>query len=761
MSESATLQSNKQSHVTKDDDYDVAYAKPRTPAVSSNADLPLFFTITEFPKVVTVKELLDRCRLYLSKADIEKIHSAFRLADAAHLGQFRKSGEAYITHPVSVASILADWHLDADTICAGLMHDVLEDTGTDKAEIAQKFGMPVAELVDGVSKLDKLKFSSTELAQAESFRKMLLAMSRDVRVILIKLADRLHNMRTLGVMRPEKRRRIATETLEIFVPIAHHLGLNALYRELKELAFMNQHPERYRVLKERVMRMRDQRRTALERILRETREALPKSGIIAQVQGRDRTIYGIYNRMRDNHESFSEVLDIYGFRVIVRTVEECYLTLCALHKLYKPVHHRFKDFIAIPKSNGYQSLHTTVIGPFGTPVEYQIRTEAMHRIAEKGILAHWLYEDGMDTDRLQTFVTEWLHSLLAIQSSSTDSVEFLENIKSDLFPTQLYAFTPKSKILSLPEGSVAIDFAYVVHTDVGNHACACRINGESKPLATPLKNGDMVEIVTAKDAHPKPEWLRSVRTGKARAEIREYLRTCDPQESIRLGLEAIKSVAAETNIVFEAIPENIWDKVLSEAKLATKDALFSEIGLGKLFAATLVSRLSALMAKGSTPKFVTVRGTEGVAVQLAGCCHPIPGDDIFGFLRRGHGITVHRNDCIHVQHGRQNDAPHWIELQWEQDADTKANFSVPIELVTNNEREALAHAASVLSKLGSSITALNIRDMKHERTKIVRMNISVRNRMHLAQILKALKEMTSVAEIARCLDGSKRLPYIL
>ena len=441
----------------RDEDYDVAYLDRAENALDDSADLPLFFSVAKPAKIVTSAELLDRCAIYLAQSDIDKVKDAFRCADEAHLGQFRKSGEPYITHPLAVASILAQWHMDADTICAGLLHDVLEDTGMGKFEMVQRFGVQIADLVDGVSKLTKISFSSNEIAQAESFRKMLLAMSRDVRVILVKLADRLHNMRTLGVMRPEKRRRIATETLEIYVPIAHRLGLNGLFRELQELAFINQYPRRYEILRINVLRTRDKRRAVLERILKETREALPKSNIRARIQGRDKTIYGIYNRMRDSHASFSDVLDVYGFRIIVRTVEECYLTLGALHKLYKPVNRRFKDFIAIPKANGYQSLHTTVIGPSGTPVEYQIRTEKMHRIAEKGILAHWLYGDGMDTSEIQNLVSNWLQSLMEIQRTTSDPSEFIENIKIDLFPDRIYVFTPKSRILSLPQGATPID----------------------------------------------------------------------------------------------------------------------------------------------------------------------------------------------------------------------------------------------------------------------------------------------------------------
>ena len=669
-------------NVRHEGDYDEAYLDRRADEiVSDDADLPLYTPVGKATAIATSAQLLARCRQYLSESDVSRIQAAFRYADDAHLGQFRKSGEPYITHPLAVATILAEWHLDAATICAGLMHDVLEDTGVAKIEMAEQFGIEVTEIVDGVSKLDKLRFSSNEIAQAESFRKMLLAMSRDVRVILVKLADRLHNLRTLGVMRPEKRRRIATETLEIYVPIAHRLGLNTVFRELQELSFFNQHPLRYEVLRKNLIASRGKRRAVLERILRETREALPKHHIVAQVQGRDKTIYGIYNRMRDTHASFSDVLDIYGFRVIVRTREECYLALCALHELYKPVHRRFKDFIAIPKANGYQSLHTTVIGPSGTPIEYQIRTEQMHRIDEMGILSHWLYNDGFDTSELQKMVAAWLQSLLEIQRTSADSSEFIENIKIDLFPDRVYVFTPKSKIISLPRGSCPVDFAYQIHTDIGNKTSGCRINGEEKPLTTELKNGDMVEILTADKAQPDPNWLNYVRSGRARAEIRQYLRTRDFKDSVALGETFLRKAAAEAGINFEMIPEEAWKTVVTENETKNRTALFADVGQGKLFAAAVVTRLVNFMrAREKTAQStaaVSIRGTEGMAVQLATCCHPIPGDTIWGFMRKGHGLSVHRADCEHTVRGRKVDSERWMAADWKEDIASDARFPVP------------------------------------------------------------------------------------
>ena len=746
-------------NVRHEGDYDEAYLDRRADEiVSDDADLPLYTPVGKATAIATSAQLLARCRQYLSESDVSRIQAAFRYADDAHLGQFRKSGEPYITHPLAVATILAEWHLDAATICAGLMHDVLEDTGVAKIEMAEQFGIEVTEIVDGVSKLDKLRFSSNEIAQAESFRKMLLAMSRDVRVILVKLADRLHNLRTLGVMRPEKRRRIATETLEIYVPIAHRLGLNTVFRELQELSFFNQHPLRYEVLRKNLIASRGKRRAVLERILRETREVLPKHHIVAQVQGRDKTIYGIYNRMRDTHASFSDVLDIYGFRVIVRTREECYLALCALHELYKPVHRRFKDFIAIPKANGYQSLHTTVIGPSGTPIEYQIRTEQMHRIDEMGILSHWLYNDGLDTSELQKMVAAWLQSLLEIQRTSADSSEFIENIKIDLFPDRVYVFTPKSKIISLPRGSCPVDFAYQIHTDIGNKTSGCRINGEEKPLTTELKNGDMVEILTADKAQPDPNWLNYVRSGRARAEIRQYLRTRDFKDSVALGETFLRKAAAEAGINFEMIPEEAWKTVVTENETKNRTALFADVGQGKLFAAAVVTRLVNFMrAREKTAQStaaVSIRGTEGMAVQLATCCHPIPGDTIWGFMRKGHGLSVHRADCEHTVRGRKVDSERWMAADWKEDIASDARFPVPVELEVTDERAALAGVAAELAKAGSAIVGVNMNDNGKTDNKL-RLMIQVKDRVHLLHVLRMVRQLPTVTSAARCLDGDK------
>lgn len=726
------------------------------PVSLPDADLPLF-TPTQPPAIVSASHLVDRCRQYMSAADVEKIREAYRYADAAHLGQFRKSGEPYITHPIAVASILASWKMDSVTIQAGLMHDVLEDTGTSKQEMAEKFGVEVADVVDGVSKLDKLRFSSAEAAQAESFRKMLMAMSRDVRVILVKLADRLHNLRTLGVMRPEKRARIAKETLDIYVPLAHQLGLNNVFRELQELSFANRYPLRYEILYHNVLKLRNARRSILEKILAETRAQLPKFNIRARVIGRDKTIYGIYNKMRSHHQSFSDALDIYGFRVIVKTVEECYLTLCALHSLYKPVHRRFKDFIAIPKLNGYQSIHTTVIGPNGTPIEYQIRTEDMHRVAEYGILTQWLFKNDFDAEDMRSRTAAWLANLMEIQRNSADSSEFLENIKVDLFPNRLYAFTPQGKIISLPKGSTPVDFAYQVHTDVGNHAVGCKVNGEIRALSSRLSNGDMVEIQTDPDAYPSPAWLESVRSGKARAEIRQYLRNRLPEESIRLGHEALQKEADANRFSLEAVPEVVWKKLRKELEVPDDNSLYSSIGLGKDLPAAVLHRLVQMTHELDNEDTlhplpaITIRGNEGVAVELSKDCHPIPGDKIMGYSRTGHGLVIHRADCPHCRRGMKTDASRWMEVQWA-DEQNHANHAVPVDILVTDQNAALGAVASTIAEANSSIIGVVFYDKGEE--KYLRLTLQVRDRGHLMYVIKMIKKNSVVVQAKRVFEAA-------
>src|SRR5260221_512643 len=584
---------------------------------------------------------------YLKPKDVSRLEEAYRFSEAAHAGKTHQWGEPYISHPLAVAEILADWHLDGQTLMAALLHDVTEDTSVTKDEISDTFGKPVAELVDGVSKLDKIEFQSAEHVQAENFRKMLLAMARDVRVILIKLADRLHNMRTLGAVNPAKRRRVARETMEIYAPIANRLGLNALYHELQELSFTHLYPVRYRVLAKATKAARGNRREMISRTLDAVKRKLAEGGIRAEVFGREKHVYSTYRKMIEKHLSFSEVHDIFGGRVVVADVPACYLAMAALHALYKPIPGKFKDYIAIPKANGYQSIHTDLIGPYGVPVEVQIRTDQMHRLAESGVASHWLYKDETDKlSDLQKQTHRWLQSLLEIQHQSGDPQEFLEHVKVDLFPDEVYVFTPKGKILSLPRGATTVDFAYAVHTDIGNRCVAAKVNGELVALRQELRNGDRVEIITASHAKPNPGWLQYVRTGKARSNIRHFLKTMQYEESAGLGerlldqaLRALKGSIAE-------LDDASWERVVREGGARSKEELLADIGLGKRLPAVVARRLlKRTDSKEEAKASVTIRGTEGMAVQLATCCRPVPGEADVGSIQQGPGLVGHQCDC--------------------------------------------------------------------------------------------------------------------
>src|SRR5215470_11554327 len=531
---------------------------------------------------------------YLPPPDVALVERAFAFSEEAHQGQFRKSGEPYITHPLAVASILSQWRIDAQGLAAALLHDVMEDTSVTKTQIESSFGKPVADMVDGVSKLDQIEFQSREDQQAESFRKMLLAMAQDVRVILIKLADRLHNMRTLDAMAPTHRQRIARETLDIYAPIANRLGLNALYQELQELAFKHLYPTRHRVLAKAIKAARGNRREVMNRILQSLREGLKRAGITATVSGREKITYSVYKKMREKHYSFAQVFDIYGVRVLVKDTTACYAALGVLHSLYKPIPGKFKDYIAIPKANGYQSLHTTLFGPFGTPLEAQVRTHDMHRVAETGVAAHWLYkQDGqLDLAEAQEQTHRWLQSLLEIQSESRDSKEFLEHIKGDLFPEEIYVFTPKGKIMALPRGATAVDFAYAVHTDIGHHCTAARINYELLPLRTELKNGDQVEIITSPTARPNPSWLNFVATGKARSRIRHFLKSLQTRESAALGERMLGQALSSLKVPPEAITQERWEALGADYGAKSRLEILADIGQGK--------RLSFVVAQALT-----------------------------------------------------------------------------------------------------------------------------------------------------------------
>jgi GTP pyrophosphokinase len=709
--------------------------------------------------VASVSHLIDKLSDYLTPAELKKVKEAYRFSDEMHLGQVRKSGEPYISHPIAVAEICAEWKLDAQAIMAALLHDVIEDQDVKKEELIERFGAPVATLVDGLSKLEKIEFQSLVEAQAENFRKMLLAMASDVRVILIKLADRLHNMRTLGVMAPAKKRRIAGETMEVYVPIAHRLGLNNIYRELQDLAFSHLYPLRYRTLSKAVKAARGNRREVVKKILESVKNTLAVSGIQAEVYGREKTLFGIYKKMRSKHLSFSQVLDVYGFRVVVDTAPNCYVTLGTLHGLYKPMPGKFKDYIAIRKINGYQSLHTTLIGPYGTPVEFQIRTQEMHRTAESGVAAHWLYKTGdQNMSDLQQRTHAWLQSLLDIQQQTGDSAEFLEHVKVDLFPDSVYVFTPKSKIIALPRGATALDFAYSIHTGIGDHTVAVKINNETQPLRTELHNGDIVEIVTDPESRPSPTWLSYVRTGKARSAIRHHLRTINVNESAELGQELLAQALAARGIA-PTLPPSTIDRLLAESSAKSMDELYADIGIGKRMPALVARHIFGLiegeslaaplrnMAPAGDIDPVTIYGSEGVSVQLAPCCLPIPGDQITGQLRRDQGLVVHTCDCLPAKRLRVKEPDRWIAVQWGEELNRR--FDCRIRLLINNEKGILARVAAEIGESDGNITYVGMDEDDEHMMNQLRFTIQVKDRVHLAHMIRNLRRVAGVNRVER------------
>ncbi|WP_098496844.1 bifunctional (p)ppGpp synthetase/guanosine-3',5'-bis(diphosphate) 3'-pyrophosphohydrolase [Collimonas sp. PA-H2] len=714
------------------------------------------------PGVASITHLTTKLAEYLTPAELKKVKEAYRFSDEMHLGQMRKSGEPYISHPIAVAEICADWKLDAQAIMAALLHDVMEDQDVKKDELIERFGAPVATLVDGLSKLDKIEFQSQIEAQAENFRKMLLAMARDVRVILVKLADRLHNMRTLGVMIPEKKRRIARETMEVYIPIAHRLGLNNIYRELQELAFSHLYPLRHRTLAKAVKAARGNRREVVSKILESVSTTLAATGINAQIDGREKSLFGIYRKMHNKHLSFSQVLDVYGFRIVVDTFANCYLALGTLHALYKPMPGKFKDYIAIPKLNGYQSLHTTLIGPYGTPVEFQIRTQDMHRVAESGVAAHWLYKDeeGNLSD-LQQRTHAWLQSLLDIQKQTGDSAEFLEHVKVDLFPDSVYVFTPKSKIIALPRGATALDFAYTIHTDVGDQTIAAKINHEPAPLRTELHNGDIVEIITSTSSRPSPNWLSFVRTGKARSAIRHHLRTINLGESVELGKRLLSQALATLNLN-PALAPVVVDRLLNESSAKSLDEIYADIGVGKRMATLVARHIMGLLENEplQTPLLdmdgvsapakmdpVVIYGSEGISVQLSPCCQPIPGDHITGQLKRDQGLVVHAEDCNIAKRQRNKDPDRWIEVLWGEDLNRR--FDCRIKVLVHNDKGILARVAAEIGDSDANIIYVNMDDDKDQLMTQLVFTIQVEDRVHLARLMRNVRRIRGVTRILR------------
>ncbi len=699
-----------------------------------------------------IGDLCHELESYLGEEQVREVYRAYLFGADAHAGQQRRSGEPYISHPVAVARILAEQRLDLPSIISALLHDVIEDTAIAKGTLIEQFGEEVAELVDGVSKLTELEFESQAEAQAENFRKMLLAMVRDIRVILIKLADRLHNMRTLGAMPPHKRRRIARETLDIYAPIANRLGMNRVRLELEDLGLEALHPLRSRILREAVRRTRGHRREILGKIEKSLRRALMQEGLDGHVCGREKHLYGIYRKMQSKGLPFAEVFDVYAFRIIVDRVDTCYRVLGAVHNLFKPLPGRFKDYIAIPKGNGYQSLHTVLFGPHGVPIEVQIRTEDMDQVAEAGIAAHWKYKSGdQNGSSAQARAREWLRELLEIQKSAGNSLEFLENVKIDLFPDEVYVFTPNGEIRELPRGATAVDFAYSVHTDVGNTCVAAKINRRLVPLRTELMNGQTVEIITTKGQHPNPAWLNFVVTAKARTNIRHYLKQLQKQEAISLGRRLLDKELSAYQLSLESIPRDWVEALLHDCGLDSVDDLLADIGLAVRMAPLVARRLLPDNESreggtdGSERRTLAIKGTEGMVVSYARCCHPIPGDAVIGFITTGRGIVIHRDGCRNISEHRKR-VERWIEVDWE--STVAGEFPVEIRLEVANRRGVLATLAAAISDMDSNIENV-VMDERDGLTTSLIFTIMVHNRTHLAAIIRRVRSNRSVLRIAR------------
>ena len=720
-------------------------------------------------QVVSIEGLLSKLS-YLKPEEIAQIKKAFQFSDAAHLGQYRHSGEPYITHPVAVAELCATWRLDAPSIMAALMHDVIEDTGVTKADLVEKFGNKVAELVEGLTKLDKLEFQSHAEAQAESFRKMFMAMARDVRVILVKLADRTHNMRTLDAVPMEKRRRVAAETIEIYAPIAHRLGLNVIYRDLQDLSFRYSMPMRFRVIEGAVKRARGNRKEMVEKILQASRMAFAKANLEVDLRGREKTLFSIYNKMRSKHLSFSQVLDVYAFRVTVHSIDECYRALGILHSLYKPMPGKFKDYIAIPKLNGYQSLHTTLLGPSGVPVEFQIRTTDMHAVAEAGVAAHWAYKDGSpDMSEVQNRAHQWLQSLIDIQDSSGDSQEFLEHVKIDLFPDAVYVFTPTGQIRALPRGATALDFAYSIHSDLGNTCVAVKINGLQLPLRSELKNSDIVEVITSASSQPNPGWLAFVRTGKARASIRHSLKTKHYAESLQLGERLLANALRQQGVDAALLSPEIWEKLTHWTGDKTREEACVNIALGRRSPQELAIRLKILiddeggseqMRLGASDwvapnqeinhhqrQAILVDGREGNSIHFQGCCHPIPGDNIIGYLGKGEGLQVHTNDCPVALRMLSKDSDKWVEVEWGKELNRE--FELDLAIDTRQGKGVLARVASSVTAADSNIMNVSMEDRFKEDSVTIRFTIQVYDRLHLSKVMRSLRANPDVMRVTR------------
>lgn len=728
----------------------------------------------EIASAASFAALLDKLA-YLQDAEVQQVRTAYRFADAAHLGQTRKSGEPYITHPIAVTAQCAEWKLDTTALIAALLHDTMEDCGVNKANIADQFGVQVAELVDGLTKLEKLRFSSRQENQAESFRKMLLAMANDVRVILIKLADRIHNMRTMSDMKRPAQIRISTETIEIYAPIANRLGLNNTYRELEDLAFRYLYPWRHAVLEHALQRARKRRNYLMEEVLHSLENACAAAGLRARIGAREKGLYSIYRKMNFKRQSFAQINDIYAFRILVHANLDCYTALGILHQLYRPVPGRLKDFIAIPKDNGYQSLHTTLIGPAGVHIEFQIRTESMHQVAETGVAAHWIYKNQTDTppdvNAAPDQPANWLRNLLDIQKETLDSQEFFDHVRLNLFPEDVFVFTPKNHIMSLPRGATAVDFAYAIHSDVGDQAVACRINQHEVPLRTELRSGDIIEIITDANSRPSASWLAFVRTARARARIRNHIKNLSQTEAVHLGKRLLTQAYRIEGM--EQLPpqddehKTMWDKILDQAGSKSVQELFIELGQGKHIATLLAKQIAQWMTQEGLERRNTVLqsqahfgansihfgyilaldGSEKSSVKFSQCCHPIPGDGIVGYLGRGEGLVIHTSGCPIAKRLRSKDAERFTAVEWSENMTRP--FSVAVTVTLHNRVGAIARVTAAIAAIRADIAYIGTSDEMYQESLDLNLILQVNDRKHLAQVLRSIRRVPAAIRAQR------------
>ena len=705
------------------------------------------------PEANSIHALANTLRSYLEPEQVSLVKRAYFYAEQAHEGQRRRSGEPYVTHPLAVAGILADMHMDHQSLMAAMLHDVIEDTGISKTALGEQFGETVADLVDGVSKLTQIEFQSRAEAQAENFQKMALAMARDIRVILVKLADRLHNMRTLGVLKPEKRRRIAKETLDMYAPIAQRLGMHNIRIEFEDLGFSTLHPMRSRRIQAAIKSARGNRTEIVAQIKDSIEACLQDEGHDAVVIGREKHLYSIYQKMRGKRKSFSEIMDLYAFRIVVDSVDTCYRVLGCIHSLYKPVPGQFKDYIAIPKANGYQSLHTVLFGMHGVPIEIQIRTQEMEEMANYGIAAHWLYKtnEGQPLNGSHTRARQWVQGLLEMQQRAGDSLEFIESVKIDLFPDEVYVFSPKGKIMELPQGATPVDFAYAVHTDVGNNCVACRINRRLAPLSQPLQSGQTIEIITATGAQPNPAWLNFVVTGKARTNIRHFLKNQRTTESIDLGRRLLEKALVGLGSGIDKLSDNEKDRVLSDTGIKTFDEVLEEIGQGNRVAFLTAHQLlanpegeAANNSEEPSHQPLQIRGSEGFRVNFAKCCYPVPGDNIVGFISAEKGC-VHTDNC-HNSIEFKDTPERSVPLRW--DDDVEGEFSVELEIELEKSRGIIAVLATKITSADANIEKISVDD-EGVRINSVSLVVGVRSRVHLARIMKRIRTISAVLKVTR------------